>query len=369
MTPPSATEAKVCACCGEEKPRSEYRASRARKCNSCVERAAHRKCVRCGVERHEDMYVFRGTLCQVCKAEAAEAALTKRCWTCGKTRPADEFTRCGRRCSGCWEQKMRAARCAVCGSPAGLKRNRQPRKVCRRPECFRELQSRNARVARQRQAERLARRTTKRCPVCCLSKPRTEEYFSPIRRDPATGAVTKLHSYCRVCFAALQRDKYHAVPAYRAYAIAKAKQRSAEEKRRRREDPEFDAEVRAQKGQWDRARRARQRLLRQGQDAAQAAGTRRDCDKFGALPAEPLSRAVYAEAGGDSDALAAICHRAGIHERQLYAWAHGEIERVQFDTADRVITRLGLLWFDVYEPGREGYEDAARAFAGEAVAA
>lgn len=42
--------------------------------------------------------------------------------------------------------------------------------------------------------------------------------------------------------------------------------------------------------------------------------------------------------------------------RRLYAWEHGEVDSLRFDTVDRILTLTGWLWFDVYEPCPGGLE-------------
>ena len=44
-----------------------------------------------------------------------------------------------------------------------------------------------------------------------------------------------------------------------------------------------------------------------------------------------------------------VCARAGIASRQLNAWENGQ-RTTRFDTADRVISNMDRLWFDVYDP-------------------
>jgi hypothetical protein len=95
-----------------------------------------------------------------------------------------------------------------------------------------------------------------------------------------------------------------------------------------------------------------------------SSGERVDADLFPALPVGPLvvavERLIRRERSGQNllalvaddtpDATRnAVCERLGISARRLYAWAHGERPRVQFDTADRVLQRAGWLWFDVWE--------------------
>lgn len=42
--------------------------------------------------------------------------------------------------------------------------------------------------------------------------------------------------------------------------------------------------------------------------------------------------------------------------RRLYAWEHGEVGALRFDTVDRILTATGWLWFDVYPECPVGLE-------------
>jgi hypothetical protein len=114
-------------------------------------------------------------------------------------------------------------------------------------------------------------------------------------------------------------------------------------------------------------------------------GARVDADGFSCLPVAPLVAAVEslihrtaldspfpvelaAEVTGEDgkrrdaseyhrdgapSAREAVCDRLGIAPKSLYTWAHGQAT-VRFDVADRVVTRAGWLWWDVFRPCRSG---------------
>jgi hypothetical protein len=114
-------------------------------------------------------------------------------------------------------------------------------------------------------------------------------------------------------------------------------------------------------------------------------GARVDADEFPRLPVAPLVAAVEslihrtaldspfpvelaAEVRGEDgkrrdaaeyhrdgapSARDAVCDMLGIASRSLYTWAHGQAT-VRFDVADRVVTRAGWLWWDVFRPCRSG---------------
>jgi hypothetical protein len=110
-----------------------------------------------------------------------------------------------------------------------------------------------------------------------------------------------------------------------------------------------------------------------------ASSSRPDSRAFPNLPAAPLAAMVnklidrqrqldplvIAKSDPHDTSRLVVCERLGINPRSLFAWEKGERASVQFDLADRTITRAGLMWFDVY-----GDDPIARqAFTGEKVAA
>lgn len=84
--------------------------------------------------------------------------------------------------------------------------------------------------------------------------------------------------------------------------------------------------------------------MRYGQMAAA-----RGDDVLPSLPARPLALLVEMLAATD-DSMESACVALGINGRQYRAWRLGEIERVGLATADRVLTRSGRHWWDVWDP-------------------
>lgn len=77
-------------------------------------------------------------------------------------------------------------------------------------------------------------------------------------------------------------------------------------------------------------------------------------DTIRRVPAAPLAKAVErliarTAMEGDDHARVTVCARAEIPPRTLYAWTHGKRQMIQFDVADRVVTRLDLQWWDVWD--------------------
>lgn len=65
------------------------------------------------------------------------------------------------------------------------------------------------------------------------------------------------------------------------------------------------------------------------------------------LPGRPLARAIDRVAEGSD--IRTVCDIAGIEERLVWAWRSGE-RNVELATADTVLTRLDLLWWEVWSP-------------------
>lgn len=84
------------------------------------------------------------------------------------------------------------------------------------------------------------------------------------------------------------------------------------------------------------------------------------------LPAPPLACLVARLENSRTQESA--CKRAGISDRTLRDWLAGSRPTVKFDTADKVLVRLGLAWWEVWTAQNttpEALEDVAYAFTGE----
>lgn len=252
----------------------------------------------------------------------------------------------------------------------------------------------------------------RRCSQCRSWRPQAIGQFSPRARDKQTRKVLKWDAYCLVCRRAAEKAKRAArTPTERKafgkrkWAALKADPQRLEEKRRRNREAQrayrarFPEKARKAHREWearvraDPARRARyletQRIahrlrmerkrgvsvteMRPYEPAAQPSYAKARLRLPAAPLAAALERIVAKEGAGQVDndpgasARVAVCARAGIHERQLFAWRTGEARQVHIDTADRVLVGLELNWFDVWDG--EHYEAAARVFAPEELAA
>lgn len=285
-----------------------------------------KRCMTCRVVKPASEFVSR--LAKRCNSCRAVAPTGRECTTCGNHRLYTEFpTRTNRSCAACHEAAA-AATCRFCGEWPGMVSGGgcRARVVCAKPACQAKREAatleemyaaRDARIVEIRQA------TSRKCAVCDIEKPLTSEHFR--RGNTSRGGLAVFDYWCRPCHAAYEAD-------------------------RRR---------------WKRGKLAAPPRI-------ESRGTRRDSGSFSRLPAAPLHEALMRLVTGTlaDDPVMQVCARAGIDDRQLRAWAPGgSHQEVQFDIADRILTRLGLLWFDVWEPGTPEGAVAAAAFEGESAVA
>ena len=84
-------------------------------------------------------------------------------------------------------------------------------------------------------------------------------------------------------------------------------------------------------------------------------------------PARQLSEAIE-RAKRPHEKLIDVARRAGISDRTRREWVTEARTTVQFNMADRVLTRLGLEWWDVWTEANTSPDELARvefAFTGE----
>lgn len=77
------------------------------------------------------------------------------------------------------------------------------------------------------------------------------------------------------------------------------------------------------------------------------------------VPCVPLGRAlkrlaekhnmrIVGDPNHDAEGHRVVCEEAGLQERTVYGWRVGERQKVSLTTADKVLTRLDLLWWEVW---------------------
>jgi hypothetical protein len=93
-------------------------------------------------------------------------------------------------------------------------------------------------------------------------------------------------------------------------------------------------------------------------------GQRADSREFPRLPAMPLVKALLRVIERDMPFASQdhACSVYGVEARTFREWQSGRRRSVTFDTADRILCRTGLLWWEVW--GLDN-ETAERAFTGE----
>jgi hypothetical protein len=195
--------------------------------------------------------------------------------------------------------------------------------------------------------------------VCLKSKPLIAEHWHRGPRD-AEGAKA-WSSYCRPCANAEGVERYRTDARRRELTRERAKAQRQRIRERRAADPEFDREYRALQIAYFKAAKARKKARERGEEPAKGAAPV-DNEMGGLLPVAPLYSAVDAYIrraqmhvvmhdvdARDGHSSEALCENLGIDVRSFTAWRSGERHLVQLDVADRVIQRLGVNWFDVYD--------------------
>lgn len=242
--------------------------------------------------------------------------------------------------------------------PSGFRR----RGVCR--DCV-------AREAAEREQRLAARRTTWRdpqtgqmvrhCKRCDRTLPLTSAHFAWADR-----AHTTLQWWCRTCAgnerAEAHRRKMASDPEYAERWRARERANKAQQRakfpervreaqaryvRRVKADPHRAAEARAADRRQYAARAARRgREITPRGPRLPAPGRGR---QSGLLPVGPLLRAVEHALAATDRTQRELCIDLGIDPRKFRGWQTGEFPNVSVEVADRVITRLGRLWFDVFD--------------------
>lgn len=68
---------------------------------------------------------------------------------------------------------------------------------------------------------------------------------------------------------------------------------------------------------------------------------------FPHLPAVPMAMMLARLEGLQT--MDSVCRKAGIADRSYREWREGSRATIEFRTADRILTRLGLLWWEVWD--------------------
>jgi hypothetical protein len=206
--------------------------------------------------------------------------------------------------------------------------------------------------------------TFRRCSRCCEEKPlETGFYASGTRRG-----VKQYHYLCKQCeiqrVGESKKWQRQVDPGFRERENAQTRARRARNRDKVRENQRrYLQELQAdpvRHAAYLETRRIAHRLRRERRDGIPADQIRNgprlyedDGDARGGwlpvLPLLPFIDRALAQTDDDPDmgATPRICARLGIDERTLYAWRN-ERSHMRWSLADRVLTRLGVNWWDVW---------------------
>lgn len=207
-------------------------------------------------------------------------------------------------------------------------------------------------------------RWVRRCGKCMEVKPLASGF------NWANAEHTECQYRCRKCESKRTAARRKALIADPATRTAERAKRTAYAKAWRAKHPErYRAMTRAyrERKKRDAARmnrerqsarlRYRERAQAQGRDPKALKTSRLgpvrgtvEQEQGGHLPAAPLAAAIASRRGQRT--IEQWCRDLGVPPRTYSAWRTGERGQVQMDLADRVMLRLGLNWFDVYDAER-----------------
>jgi len=337
---------RTCLACFEQRPASAFASPRARKCDRCYveteQRQAQRTrvCVRCEEPRPLSEYAPHGRCCAAC-SDKPPLGRPRTCLRCGVVKEADAFA---------WGDGTKGR---------GVSRRRKGSCL----ECEAATRAAKELAAKERAAKRSSWEQDgvmmRRCSRCTAVKPLETGFYVD---EPAAKGMKRWRYWCKTCDA----------------------KRSTEYKRRRFTGPEMRAKYAAWNREWRKrnperykaalkryadkvkadpqrhaahlencriAYRLRQESRGRSLDSIrkQRAHLPLPADTFGRLPALPIVRALESYARREAVDEASVCEFVGIDPRNLFAWRMGERQLVQFDVADRVLTGLGLSWWDVWD--------------------
>lgn len=268
------------------------------------------------------------------------------CIGCGGAKPKGRGLRY---CENCERKPVRVAQtpCHACGSTE----NKQPKtQYCDECKALRDWRYQTRRRANKHKHRKLCEHCGGRkgpghgqrlCPSC-----HEKLYALPTcrvcKREPVRALRKQMCEKCKKA-SDERRRQANARRAREAYAADPQKfvRRAMESSRRRKLDPAYRAEEAEKRRlsyrlrQQARGKQVRQIRSRVAMPEAVKAW----------LPGRPLAQAIDRLAEGVD--LRTVCELAGIEERSVTAWRRGE-RNVEMDMADTVLTRLDLLWWDVW---------------------
>lgn len=225
--------------------------------------------------------------------------------------------------------------CPGCGKGFKIEwaTRKHPRKTCS-DECFRKVQLSNL-----RSPQRQPLPATRVCSQCKKRKPLDADHF--YRRKGYN-----FQHICKLCSAALQRDRYKTIPHEREMAAARARRQKERRKKRRAEDPAYDAECR-------RRERERNRRYYDKTHRTEPLAEVVEIERFAGpeLPAPPLLEAIHTYAKRNGLTKEDAADHVGTNLRRINDWERkGGRAVVRESLADKILLALHLNWYEVWDP-------------------
>lgn len=348
-----AKQTRFCVCCRKIKPATAFATTRNRKCEDCHRLVQPHFCHRCREYRPPSEFVRGGRVCVGCRATPTPEQIARAlrpCIRCGGIKAPTEFA---------WSD----------GSQGKVNKWPIRRRVCLACEAL-EFEEKEQRAIARRATWEQDGRMVRRCSKCREIKDLEQGFL--VDRHLPDGSVRRRYM-CAVCdrrrieeYRVRERDRDPA--AVRADWARRKRAWNARNRERARETQRnYKKRVAADPVRYAaflESLRISYRLRREKQgaslDTLRAHRLRVPTlqEPLRRLPAAPLAETLESIIAREGEyARERICEAAGIAPRNLFGWTSGERKRVQFDVADRVLTRLGLNWWDVWdEDQREVFE-------------
>ena len=168
-----------------------------------------------------------------------------------------------------------------------------------------------------------------RCRTCGVAHGRAIEQAQ--RADPVLGPQLRAHQ------AEIKRTQRRDQPEIHRAAVRR-------HRRKVKANPRKHAKYLEAARMQYHLRRERAGLPRRAKVQAVVLST----DRLPSLPAKPLADFIEREMASRNLSLEEVARMTSVDTRSIRAWIKGERRNVQFDLADRVLTALDGLWFDIW---------------------
>jgi hypothetical protein len=394
---------RLCVTCRQEKPTSEYPSRTARRCGSCTEAAlaageGTRRCTRCNHRYALDEFDGIGRHCTACRAEIARETARRSCMTCKQMRPVDAFARSNsRRCKRCaglrngvdGSMKMKR-RCKRCGrvraitmfAPTGQPGGRRQLCVDCVPIADAEAEARRRNGEARKATWKEGGRWVRRCCDCRKIKSLRHDFYPAVAKRSAP-LPRRMAYICKSCSTLRSNEMARQQRQDPVFGPLIRKQQAEYRRRWRRQNPgreginhrAYLARVRADPERYrvmlENQRIAyRMREERKGRTVGTARRWVGDAEPKRLVPSWPLAAAIealatawssYDDSGLEQSGTTLLCELLEISPRTLMSWRIGQRPFASEDLADRILQRLDLPWWEVWN------EETTRRYVFEAV--